>query len=82
MIGDDPLLAVVCVQAHRYAVEDVSDRWTLDTDVHTDTGLVLATGVLEFKSADPGAMVPAAMQLINLRPMRINKFLWATGWGR
>jgi hypothetical protein len=81
LTGDAPLFAVVCVHARRYAVETTEgegQRLTLDAGVTTDTGKRLPFGVLEFKSSDPGDVVPAAILALNLRPIKSSKFLWAT----
>jgi hypothetical protein len=76
----DPLVPVVAVRCRRYAVEDEQDRFTLDVDVTTDTGKGLACNVLEFKSIAPGALPPARLDLLGLRPLKLSKFLWATDW--
>jgi hypothetical protein len=76
-----PLVPVVQVCARRYAVEDDRDRYTLDVDVRSDTGLTLPHAVLEFKSTDPQAAAPAGLLALGLRPQRLSKFLWATNWG-
>ncbi len=70
-----PVQPVVCVQCHRYAVEDDQDRLTLDCDIRTDTGKALPHAVLEFKSTAPDE--PPA-PLAALRPIKLSKFLWAT----
>jgi hypothetical protein len=36
--------------------------------------------VLEFKSTRKTAVPPAALAGLNLRPIKISKFLWATLW--
>ena len=38
----------------------------------------LPYGVLEFKSDDPEAPVPASVGELTLRPVKLSKFLWAT----
>jgi hypothetical protein len=78
------LVGVVTVCCRRYAVEDDQDRFTLDTEVNTDTGLALPFAVLEFKSTDAEAIVPQAGALdpIRLRPVKLSKFLWATSAGK
>jgi hypothetical protein len=76
------LLPVVRVCSRRYTVENVSERWTLDVDVHTDTGLCLPAAVLEYKSADRGATAPSSLAAIGLRPIKLSKFLWATDFAR
>jgi hypothetical protein len=72
------LLPVAAVGFRRYAVEDDVDRLTLDTDVHTDAGKPLWTNVLEFKSTRPDAVPPPAVAALDLKPMKLSKFLWAT----
>jgi hypothetical protein len=78
LVGDDMLWPVVCVQAHRYAVENEQDRLTLDVDVRTDTDKRLPAAVLEFKSTEEGAPPPAGLAVARLRPIKLSKFLWAT----
>jgi hypothetical protein len=80
LAGEAPLVPVVTVLARRYAVEDETNRLTLDLDVRTDTGKSLDTGVLGFKSTRKTAVPPAALAGLNLRPIKISKFLWATLW--
>lgn len=76
LAGDTPLEAVVAVAFRRYAVEDTVHRLTLDCRIVTDTGKRFPMNVLEMKStqADTGLPVPQP-----LRPMKMSKFLWATG---
>jgi hypothetical protein len=80
LAGEEPLGPVVSVCTRRYAVEDDQDRLTLDLDVHTDTGKRLAAHILEFKSTRPGQPPPDALAALDLRPIKISKFLWATLW--
>jgi hypothetical protein len=47
-------------------------------DAGTDGGKRLHYGVLEWKSTDDGAEVPAPVAALNLRPLKLSKFLWAT----
>jgi hypothetical protein len=82
LTDDAPLWPVAEVCCHRFAREDDRDRLTLDADVHTDTGLCLPFAVLEFKSRDPGAALPAFAAALGSRPARVSKFLWSTGGGR
>jgi hypothetical protein len=77
LVGDRPLVPVVTVGATRYAVEDDTDRLTLDVHVRTDTGKRFPINVLEFKSKDREARPPFAA---GLRPIRVSKFLWATDY--
>jgi hypothetical protein len=74
----DPLVAVARVCGRRYAVEDDTDRCTLDVDVRTDTGKALPHAVLEFKSTLRQAQAPASLLALGLRPLKLSKFLWAT----
>ena len=78
---EQPLLPVVCVRCRRYAVEDDTDRYTLDVRVSTDTGLCLPAAVLEFKSTAASARPPGSLQALGLRPLKLSKFLWATSFG-
>jgi hypothetical protein len=77
LAGDGPLRPAAAVCCRRYAAEDDRDRLTLDAAVRTDAGKRLPYAVLEFKSTDATAEPPAA--LAELRPLKISKFLWATG---
>jgi hypothetical protein len=79
LVGDAPLAIVVCVSCRRYAVENAQDRFTLDVDVSTDTGKRLPFGVLEYKTTDPDATPPGSLQALPIRPLKLSKFLWATG---
>jgi hypothetical protein len=76
----ESLVPTVTVLARRYSVENDTDRLTLDVDVRTDTGKALSAGVLEFKSVRQAADPPAGLAGLNLRPVKISKFLWATLW--
>jgi len=80
LVGDEALVPVATVCTRRYAVENETDRLTLDVDVHTDTGKSLDADVLEFKSKRSVAGPPAALAALGLRPVKISKFLWATLW--
>jgi hypothetical protein len=80
LAGDDPLGPAALVCCRRYAVEDERDRFTLDLDVHTDTGKCLPAGVLEFKSSRATAQPPGGLSDLALRPVKVSKFLWATFW--
>jgi hypothetical protein len=79
LAGDEPLLPACRVCCRRYAVESDRDRFTLDADVRTDAGKVLPFAVLEYKSADPGAVPPGSLAGLGLWPLKLSKFLWATG---
>lgn len=75
----DDLMGVANIHCRRYAVEDDTDRMTLDVNVHTTTGKVLPYSVLEFKSSRPDdAVEPDFMRDSLLVPLKISKFLWAT----
>lgn len=78
----EPLGVCVKVCCRRYAVEDATDRYTLDVGVETDTGLCLPAHVLEYKSTDPDAVPPAALAALGLRPVKLSKFLWSTVFAR
>jgi hypothetical protein len=78
IIGDDALVPVVTVCASRYAVEDDTQRLTLDVDVRTDTGKVMPYSVLEFKSTDKCDDIPEIITSLMLRPIHMSKYLWAT----
>ncbi len=78
LVNDAPLVPVAEVHCRRFAREDGRDRLTLDTAVHTDNGLCLPFGVLEFKSAATGAAWPSFLGELCLRPAKVSKFLWAT----
>jgi hypothetical protein len=79
LTGGQPLEPWVTVCCRRYGVEDDQGRMTLDVDVSTDTGRCLPFHVLEFKAVDPDEPVPGALQALALRPVKLSKFLWATG---
>jgi hypothetical protein len=73
------LMPSVMIHCHRYAVENQTERLSLDVNVHTDTGKVLGAGVLEYKNTDAEAVPPGSVWLLGLRPAKLSKFLWATG---
>lgn len=79
-IGSASLLPVVAIHSRRYAVEDAVDRLTLDLAIATDTGKCLPAGVLEFKSQLSGTQPPVNLTTLNLRPIKLSKFLWSTLW--
>jgi hypothetical protein len=81
LVGAAPLLPVVEVHCHRFAREDAHARLTLDTAVHTDTGLVLPFAVLEAKDTRPDGPLPSFPAALGLRPAKVSKFLWATQGG-
>jgi hypothetical protein len=78
LIDEQPLVPIVVVNARRYAVEDAVDRLSLDVDVGTDTGKQLPFAVLEHKSTEPGALPPGGLTSLDVRPIKLSKFLWAT----
>jgi hypothetical protein len=80
LTGGKPVRPVVTVCCRRYAVEDDTDRLSLDVGVTTDTGKRLGTHVLEFKSTDPAALPPGRVGALGLRPVKLSKFLWAGQW--
>jgi hypothetical protein len=73
-----PLLAVTTIRFRRFAVENEEDRFTFDTDIRTDAGKRLWTNVLEFKSTQLDAQPYYALDLWQLTPIKLSKFLWAT----
>jgi hypothetical protein len=75
--SDDELLPVVKIAYRRYAIEGSQERITLDTDVTTDTGKCLPFAVLEIKGDEPPD-TPALFAAMELRPIRLSKFLWST----
>jgi hypothetical protein len=76
-LDSEPLRPVVCVHCHRFAVEDDTDRLTLDLHVNTDRRAELACGVLEYK-ADNNVAIMNAIEALGLAPLKLSKFLWAT----
>jgi hypothetical protein len=66
------------VSGRRYAVEDDTDRLTFDVSVCADTGRCLPYSVLEFKSNLAGSEPPPSLAFLNLRPLKLSKFLWST----
>ncbi|HEV3259455.1 MAG TPA: hypothetical protein VG013_21495 [Gemmataceae bacterium] len=77
-LGAEDLGPVVTVCCRRYAVEDDTDRLTLDVGVHTDAGKCLPFAVLEFKSTDTDGGPPGRLPALRLRPIKLSKFLWST----
>ena len=78
-LADDALLApVVTVCATRFAVENETNRFTLDLDVSTDMKKTLAVGVLESKTTAPSSLVLDWPGLLGLRTIKLSKFMWAT----
>lgn len=77
--GSEALAPAVAVCCRRYAVEGPEDRYTLDCEVAADTGKRLPHAVLELKSTAPDAQAPPALRLLQPRPIKLSKFLWATG---
>jgi hypothetical protein len=82
LANDSPVLPVVEAHCRRFAREDGGQRLTLDTGVHTDTGLCLPFAVLEFKGIDRAAALPSFAADLCLRPVKVSKFLWSTNGGR
>ncbi len=75
---DESLVPVVTVCFHRFAVEDADNRLTFDLNVHTDSGKVFPSAVLEHKATDASAAPFAVFPALGLRPIKLSKFLWAT----
>jgi hypothetical protein len=78
LVDETPLVPVVQVCCHRYAVEDAQQRLTLDVHTKTDRGKCLDFNVLEFKSTDWTDPAPGAITALQLRPLKLSKFLWST----
>jgi hypothetical protein len=78
LVEDRPLGAVVAVCFTRYSVEDDIDRLTFDLGITTDTGKHFPCGVLEHKSQDPDGVPLPGIASLQLRPLKLSKFLWAT----
>ena len=72
-----PLVRSAKIYTRRYAVENKEDRYTLDVDVETIKGKMLPYSILEFKSTKDSIPSPI-LDTINLEPIKISKFLWAT----
>ncbi len=79
LIGEEPLQQAVTISCRRYAVESPADRYTLDVEVATDTGKCLSFAVLEYKSTDAEAVPSGQLTALPLRPLKLSKFLWASG---
>ena len=79
LVGDKPLYPVATVCFTRFAVESTTDRLTLDTAIHASTGKVFPANVLEVKStAQPYEPLPEVRKW-GYSPIKLSKFLWATG---
>ena len=77
LAGEDVPVPVVAVCFKRYAVENDTDRLTLDIHISTDTGKQLPFNVLEYKTtAKDGEASNWPTQA--LRPIKLSKFLWST----
>lgn len=75
MIDDQPLIPAVEVCFHRYAVENETDRLTLDAHVVASTGRRYPACVLEQKST-VGNSAPL-IRAIPLARIKLSKFLWS-----
>jgi hypothetical protein len=75
--GDQPMVPCVLVGFHRYAVEDKTNRLTLDVCVHTDKGKQLTSNVLEQKSTREDQQPYADFAALGLRPIKLSKFVWS-----
>lgn len=94
LAGDQPLLPSVTVKQRRYAVENELHRFTLDTDICTNHGKEFHAAVLEHKTSTNqsakdeastisvgmgDATVPSVITTgIELVPIKLSKWLWAT----
>ena len=79
LAGAADLAAVTMVCCRRNAVEDDRDRFTLDVAVQTDLSKTLPFTVLEFKSSSASRTHANWPGIMGLRPIKLSKFLWATG---
>jgi hypothetical protein len=79
LAGAAALQVAAQVGCRRYAVENAQDRYTLDVGVCTDTGKHLGFAVLEYKSSQADAAPPGSLAQLAIRPLKLSKFLWATG---
>jgi hypothetical protein len=78
LVDGAELLPIVRTDFTRYAVEDARDRLTLDTDIHTNTGKVLPTNILEAKTTDGGARSLPEIEALPYPRVKLSKFLWGT----
>jgi hypothetical protein len=77
----EPIIPAVTVCFTRYAVENHTDRITLDCDIRTSTGKVFPTNVLENKTTGkPPRPIPELVDM-GYNPVKLSKFLWATTYG-
>jgi hypothetical protein len=76
-----PLIPVVTVCFTRYAVEDATDRVTLDCDIKTSNGKVFPTNVLENKTTCKPAEPRPELLALGYAPIKLSKYLWATTYG-
>jgi hypothetical protein len=79
LVGDNALYPVATLCFTRFAVESTTDRLTLDTAIHTSTGKVFPTNVLEVKSTVKPYEALPEVRSWGYSPIRLSKFLWATG---
>jgi hypothetical protein len=66
------------IHATRYAVEDSTERLTLDTGVCTTKGDRLPFAVLEYKSVAGGQALPQTIVALDLIQLKFSKLLWGT----
>jgi hypothetical protein len=74
LVNSDPLLAIVTICARRYAVENKTDRITLDCDITTNNGKTYPSNVVEYKSTAKDKQPPIVMPGT---PIKLSKFLWS-----
>jgi hypothetical protein len=81
LTGGDRLIPLVTVCFTRYAVEDETDRITVDCDIRTSNGKVFPTNVLENKTTSRPAEPRPELLALGCAPIKLSKFLWATTYG-
>jgi hypothetical protein len=75
------LMPVAMVWLTRFAVEDATDRLTLDVSICSNTGKDFPTNILENKTLAVPAKPIARLTTLGLAPVKLSKFLWATTYG-
>jgi hypothetical protein len=81
LVDGADLLPVVRIDFTRYAVENDSDRLTLDAEIKTNGGKVLPTCVLEAKTTDGGKKSLPEIEALPYSRIKLSKFLWSTTYG-
>lgn len=78
IVADGPLVPITTVRFCRHAVEDKTNRLTLDSRVATDHGKTLTANVLEQKSTARNSQPYSEFQALGLQPIKLSKFLWSS----